>query len=139
MVASMDRDSTGYTCGSPIGYAGRYVKCDRDRREVSAELSGRKARFPATGIKVENARCEALALAGAVAGVPGAVAAAAEEGLAETVQNLAGAIQAGTSCPAPPPDAVHSRATLASIADAARKATARQHGRYRISKKPLNK
>ena len=44
-----------------------------------------------------------------------------------------------SSCPAPPPDAVHSRATLASIADAARKATTHQSGKYRISKKKLNK
>ena len=67
--------------------------------------------------------------------------AAAEEGLipslsTETVQSLADAMGAGPSCSAPPPAAVHSRATLASIAAAARKATDRQRGKatYRITK-----
>ena len=35
LLASMKRTAIGYTCGSPIGYGGRYVKCDRDRREVT--------------------------------------------------------------------------------------------------------
>ena len=35
---------------------GRYEKIDRDYREITAELLGRNARFPATGIKVGNAR-----------------------------------------------------------------------------------
>ena len=82
-------------------------------------------------------RNSAVALAAAVAGDPGAIAAATEAGVLPT--DLAEAIAQAPVPLAPPAAAIHPRATLASIASAARYAAGTsgktKSGKYRIAKK----
>ena len=77
----------------------------------------------------------AVALAAAVAGDPGAIAAATDAGVLPT--DLADAIAQAPVSLAPPAAAIHPRATLDSIAGAARYAagTSGKSGKYRIPKK----
>ena len=89
----------------------------------------------ATRLGILVTRNSAVALAAAVAGDPGAIAAATDAGVLPT--DLAEAIAQAPVPLAPPAAAIHPRATLDSIAGAARYAagTSGKSGKYRIAKK----